>query len=381
MKSKIFKIKNKCSFSKARTGYLKLPNGVVETPIFMPIGTLGSVKSLSKIELEQLGSEIILGNTYHLWLRPGIDVIQTAMGLHKFSGWEKPILTDSGGFQAFSLGKLSKFTDEGVMFNSHLNGERKFLSPEGSVWIQTIIGSDIALVLDQCLPATASKNEAKIAMQRTFQWARRSKIEFEGLRKLQPHNNNLFGIPQGAQFNDLRRESAKMIMDLDFPGYSIGGVANGGEPEEIMYSQVLQQTEILEDYKPRHLLGVGTPKDIVEMVARGIDMFDCVLPTRNARHGSLFFETSKYEYINIQIKNTKYKFDLTPINSDSIFSELRIYSKAYLRHLFISGELLAYRLATLNNLEFYLNLTKKIRSLILKDEFLGFWKNYKRGEE
>lgn len=376
MKEKLFEINAKCSKSMARAGVVSLPNGKVETPIFMPIGTQGTVKSLDKAELEKLGSQIILGNTYHLWLRPDLDVLESAGGLHKFSNWDRPILTDSGGFQAFSLAKIRKFSDEGVTFSSHLNGERRFLSPEESMRIQTIIGSDIALVLDECLPAEVSKVEAKRAMKRTWEWAKRSRDEFEKLRKKSLHQNNLFGIPQGAQFNDLRVESAKMTMDLGLPGYSIGGVANGGEPEEIMYSQVLEQTQILEEEKPRHLLGVGTPRDIVEMVARGIDMFDCVMPTRNARHGSLFVGVSDFGYINIKIKTKRYEKDFSPINLNSKFEELRTYSKAYLRHLFISKELLAFRLATLNNLEFYLDLTKRIREKIIKDEFGGFWKNF-----
>lgn len=378
MSKKIFEIQAKCSKSKARAGVVKLPHGEVKTPIFMPIGTQGTVKSLSRDELEKLGSQIILGNTYHLWLRPDLDVLQSAGGLHKFSSWEKPILTDSGGFQAFSLAKIRKFSEEGVTFSSHLNGEKRFLSPEESMRIQTVIGSDIALVLDECLPAEISKVEARRAMIRTRNWAERSRDAFEKLRHETGHENNLFGIPQGAQFNDLRVESAKLTMELDFPGYSIGGVANGGEPEEVMYSQVLEQTEILEDEKPRHLLGVGTPKDIVEMVARGIDMFDCVMPTRNARHGSLFSKVGEYGYSNIKIKTKRYEKDFSPINSDSVFWELRNYSKAYLRHLFISKELLAYRLATLNNLEFYLNLTTEIRERIMNNTFDEFWKNYKQ---
>ena len=373
-----FTIEKKCSQTKARTGSLNLPNGIVQTPIFMPIGTLASIKSLTMEEVREVGAQIILGNTYHLWLKPGIEVIQKAGGLHKFGTWDGPILTDSGGFQAFSLAKIRKFTEEGVKFKVPSSGEEKFLSPEVSMQIQTTIGSDISLVLDEALSAEVTEKEAKRAMYRTRRWAERSKNEFEKLREINNHKNLLFGIPQGAQFPELRKESARLTVELDLPGYSIGGVANGGEPEEIMYSQVLTQTEILEDHKPRHLLGVGTPKDIVQMVARGIDMFDCVYPTRNARHGSLFFELDESSYSAVQISGTKYQLDFSPINPSSRFSDLRIYSKAYLCHLFRANELLAYRLATLNNLEFYLNLTTKIRNKIENDTFKDWYKNYKR---
>ncbi len=378
MDSSVFKIFSKSNGSKARTGQLNLPRGQVKTPVFMPIGTVGSVKTISKFELEKLDAQIILGNTYHLWLKPGLDIMENAGGLHKFVSWDRPILTDSGGFQAFSLSKLRKFTEEGVKFRVEKSGDKKFLSPEVSMQIQSILGSDIALVLDQCLEAEVSKDDAKRAMLRTRRWAERSKIEFEKIRQQKPHQNLLFGIPQGAQFNDLRKESALRTMELDFPGYSIGGVANGGEPEEIMYAQVLAQTEILEEEKPKHLLGVGTPKDIVQMVARGIDMFDCVYPTRNARHGSLMFRLDEYSYENVQISSVKYQQDFSAINPESIFEELRTYSKAYLCHLFRANEILALRLATLHNLEFYLNLMKEIRTRIEENKFEGWWQKFNR---
>lgn len=374
--SEIFQIQSTCSGTKARAGQVSLPHGVVQTPIFMPIGTQGSVKSLTYQDLHQLNAQIILGNTYHLWIRPDLEVLEKAGGLHAFSSWDKPILTDSGGFQAFSLAKIRKFSDEGVVFQSHINGEKRFLSPEKSMYIQTVLGSDIALVLDECLPAEVSHDDAIRAMKRTYKWAKRSKIEFEELRQQKPHKNVLFGIPQGAQYNDLRKESAILTMELDFAGYSIGGVANGGEPEEVMYSQVLTQTEVLENDKPRHLLGVGTPRDIVQMVARGIDMFDCVMPTRNARHGSLFVALDDYSYTTVRIAKEQYKFDVSPINPHSKFEELRTYTRAYLRHLFNTKELLAYRLATLNNLEFYLDLTERIRLSIANDTFKDWWSNY-----
>lgn len=382
MADKIFEIQKKSSKSKARAGQIKLSRGSINTPVFMPIGTVGSVKSLSVLDLETLGAQIILGNTYHLWLKPGTEIMEKAGGLHQFNAWSKPILTDSGGFQAWSLDKLRKFSDEGVEFRIKDSGQKRFLSPEISMQIQTVLDSDIALVLDEALDAEVSEKEAKRAMLRTRNWAERSKIEWDKLQTIKQENggvkNYLFGIPQGAQFLELRRESAKLSMELDFPGYSIGGVANGGEPEEIMYAQVLAQTEILEEEKPRHLLGVGTPKDIVQMVARGIDMFDCVYPTRNARHGSLIFGVDDCSYKSVQISATRFQQDFSPINPNSKFPELRLYTKAYLCHLFRAKELLAYRLATLQNLEFYLDLMGQIRNRILNDTFDSWWQNYEQ---
>jgi queuine tRNA-ribosyltransferase len=382
----IFTIHNKHAHSMARTGTVKLARGEVRTPVFMPIGTIASVKSLSCLDLEKIGFDIILGNTYHLWLKPDLEVFKASKwvrpiynplinntresGLHSFQSWQKPILTDSGGFQAWSLSKTRKFTEAGVKFKIPSSGDMRFLSPEISMQIQTTLGSDIALVLDECLSAEVTEKEAKRAMHRTLRWAERSKIEFERLRELEPHGNVLFGIPQGAQYLELRRESARLTMELDFPGYSIGGVANGGEPEEIMYEQVRSQTEILEEHKPRHLLGVGTPKDIISMVKCGIDMFDCVYPTRNARHGSLFFWIDKQnlQYETVKIESKKFENDFTPIYKDSRLEELQIYSKAYLRHLFRAKELLAMRLATLNNLEFYYDLMEILREKINNNE-------------
>ena len=376
MPDPIFEIFKKSSKSKARTGKISLPHGEVLTPIFMPIGTVGTVKGLTFEDLEQLEAQIILGNTYHLWLRPDLEIMKAAGGLHQFSQWNKPILTDSGGFQAFSLAKIRKFTEEGVKFQSHLNGDSRFLSPEISMQIQTVIGSDIALVLDECLPAEVDEERAKAAMLRTYRWAKRSKDEFEKLRLETGHKNNLFGIPQGAQFENLRIESAKLTMEIGFPGYSIGGVANGGEPEEIMYNQVFAQTQILEENKPKHLLGVGTPKDLVQMVARGIDMFDCVMPTRNARHGGLFYRLDEKHYNMVHIKNQQFKADFLPINPNSKFAVLRNYSKAYLRHLFVAKELLYFRLATLHNLEFYLDFMAEIRDKINTGKFDSWWEEF-----
>lgn len=378
--TQIFQIQKKCTKTMARTGMVNLPHGSVQTPVFMPIGTQGSVKSLSVQDLHNLDAQIILGNTYHLWLRPDIEVIKNANGLHNFISWDRPILTDSGGFQAFSLSKIRKFSEDGVTFRSQLNGEKRFLSPEISMQIQTTIGSDIALVLDECLEAEVDEKRAKSAMLRTRRWAERSKKEWDRLHENSSSNglrHLLFGIPQGAQFENLRIESAKLTMELGFPGYSIGGVANGGEPEEIMYSQVHAQTQILEDNKPRHLLGVGKPKDLVQMVARGIDMFDCVYPTRNARHGSLLYKLDETTYTTERIVGGKFKFDFSAINPNSKIIELRTYSKAYLRHLFVTKELLGMRLATLHNLEFYLDLMQNVRTKINNDSFKDWWQDYR----
>lgn len=360
----------------ARRGTVTLPHGTIQTPVFMPIGTVGSVKSLTMEEMRQLDAEIILGNTYHLWIQPDMEIMKAAGGLHTFGTWDRPILTDSGGFQAFSLSKIRKFTEQGVTFRVQKNGEKRFLSPEISMQIQTILGSDIALVLDECLPAEVTEKEAYRAMHRTRRWAERSKAEFERLRLEHGHENVLFGIPQGAQFMHLRKQSAELTMELDFAGYSVGGVANGGEPEEMMYSQVLAQTELLETEKPRHLLGVGTLKDIVQMVARGIDMFDCVYPTRNARHGSLIYRVDEYSYETVQISSARFKQDFSAINPLSRFPELRSYSKAYLCHLFRAKELLAFRLATLHNLECYLDTMSEIRTRIENDTFDPWWRNF-----
>jgi queuine tRNA-ribosyltransferase len=374
-----FEITSKCSKTKARTGILNFDRGSLVTPVFMPIGTVGSIKGLTMNEMNILGAGIILGNTYHLWLKPGEEVINHFGGLHKFNTWDKPILTDSGGFQAFSLSKIRKFTEDGVTFKVASTGEKKFLSPEISMRIQTSLGSDIALVLDECLPAEVNHRQALNALHRTHRWAKRSKEEFEKLTQPnEPYKRRLFGIPQGAQFNDLRALSAKMTMEIGFDGYSIGGVANGGEPEEIMYSQVLTQTNILEEEKPKHLLGVGTPLDIVNMVACGIDMFDCVYPTRNARHGSIFIKHNDTEYSSVQISGQKFILDKTPINPDSRFEELRTYSKGYLCHLFRAKELLAYRLATLNNIEYYMELMDTIREHIKQDTFEEFKNSFKK---
>jgi len=381
----VFQIHHKSATTKARTGILYLPHGNVRTPAFMSIGTLGTVKTLTVSELLATGAQILLSNTYHLWLKPGLEVLAKFQGLHQFNGWLYPILTDSGGFQIFSL-RENNFTDElGVTFKVPETGEKRLLTPEISMQIQTVINSDIALVLDSLSPDETNYKLNREAMERTLRWAKRCKQEWLRLHQEQwvgssgyskTKQNLLFGIAQGARFLDLRKQSAEALLELDFPGYSIGGMAMGPEPEESRLAQVDIQTSILEEYKPKHLLGVGTPVDIVKFVAYGIDLFDCVYPTRNARHGTLFFELDDYTYTTERILHQKFLLDQSPISPKSKFLELRTYSKSYLRHLFKTKEVLAYRLATLNNLEFYHNLMSKIRSKIETQEFDKWWRKF-----
>jgi len=381
----VFHIQHKSAITKARTGVLYLPHGSVRTPAFMSIGTLGTVKTLTMSELLATGAQILLSNTYHLWLRPGLATLAKFQGLHQFNGWSYPILTDSGGFQIFSLRSNNVTEELGVTFRVPETGEKKLLTPETSMQIQTVINSDIALALDSLPPEETNYKLNKEAMERTLRWAKRCKQEWIKLHQGQwvgstgyadTKLNLLFGIAQGARFLDLRKQSAEALLELDFPGYSIGGMAMGPEPEESRLAQVDIQTSILEEYKPKHLLGVGTPLDIVKFVAYGIDLFDCVYPTRNARHGTLFFELDDYTYTTERILHQKFLLDQNPINPKSKFLELRTYSKSYLRHLFKTKEVLGYRLATLNNLEFYHNLMSKIRLKIETKEFDRWWHKF-----
>ncbi len=381
----VFQIQHKSAITKARTGVLYLPHGSVRTPAFMSIGTLGTVKTLTVSELLAMGAQILLSNTYHLWLRPGLATLAKFQGLHQFNGWPYPILTDSGGFQIFSLRSNNVTEELGVTFRVPETGEKRFLTPETSMQIQTVINSDIALVLDSLPPEETNYKLNKEAMERTLRWAKRCKQEWIKLHQGQwvgstgyadTKLNLLFGIAQGARFLDLRKQSAEALLELDFPGYSIGGMAMGPEPEENRLAQVDIQTSILEECKPKHLLGVGTPADIVKFVAYGIDLFDCVYPTRNARHGTLFFELDDYAYTTERILHQKFLSDQNPINPKSKFLELRTYSKSYLRHLFKTKEVLGYRLATLNNLEFYHNLMSKIRLKIETKEFDRWWHKF-----
>jgi queuine tRNA-ribosyltransferase len=343
----------------ARRGRLTTPHGTVETPFFMPVGTQATVKGLTQEALEELGAEIILANTYHLFLRPGHELVRKLGGLHQFMSWPRAILTDSGGFQVFSLSELRKVTDEGVRFRSHLDGSEHLLTPEKAVEIQLALGSDIAMVLDECIETPAPRDKAEAALKRTTEWAvRASSYYLECARR----NGNLpqwqFGIVQGATFADLRRESAKQLLDLDFPGYAVGGLAVG-EPHEITCEMTAEATALLPKDRLRYLMGVGRPEQIADYVALGIDMMDCVLPTRAARHACLYTSEGR-----VLIKNARYAADQRPIDPNCSCSVCRRYSRAYLRHLFAAGELTAAILATHHNVHFYLDIMRQIREAI-----------------
>jgi len=343
----------------ARRGRLTTPHGTVETPFFMPVGTQASVKALTQEALEELGAEIILANTYHLYLRPGHELVRKLGGLHQFMSWPRAILTDSGGYQVFSLSALRKMTDEGVRFRSHLDGSEHLLAPEKAVEIQLTLGSDIAMVLDECIETPAPRDHAETAVARTTAWARRARNYF---RECAQRNGDLpqwqFGIVQGATFPDLRRESARQLLDLDFPGYAVGGLAVG-EPHETTCEMTAEVTALLPEDRPRYLMGVGRPEQIADYVARGIDMMDCVLPTRAARHACLYTSEGR-----VLIKNARYAQDHRPIDPNCTCSVCRRYTRAYLRHLFAAGELTAAILATHHNVHFYLDIMRQIREAI-----------------
>jgi queuine tRNA-ribosyltransferase len=341
----------------ARRGRLHLAHGIVETPIFMPVGTVGSVKSMTPSDLNTLGAEIILGNTYHLFLRPGLEVIRNFKGLHKFISWDKPILTDSGGFQIFSLGKLRKLDEHGAHFKSHLDGRNLSLTPELAVEIQETLGADIHMVLDECTPFPATQSEAEVSMKRSMRWAKRCR-EAKSRDELWQ-----FGIVQGGMYENLRSESVNQLVDLGFEGFSIGGLSVG-EPKPEMRRITAHCCDILPQNKPRYLMGVGTPLDIIESIALGVDMFDCVMPTRNGRNGTLFTSHGK-----VNIKNQSHKFDDSPLDDDCSCYTCQNFSRGYLRHLYAAGELTALRLLSLHNLTYYLKLIKDIRNAIDNGKF------------
>jgi queuine tRNA-ribosyltransferase len=348
----------------ARRGQVTLNHGVVQTPIFMPVGTYGTVKAMLPHELEQIGSQIVLGNTFHLWLRPGTDIMDKHGGLHGFMQWNKPILTDSGGFQVFSLNGLRKITEEGVKFASPIDGSRLFLTPEESMRIQRSLNSDIAMVFDECTPYSidgrpATAEEAARSMRMSLRWAKRSRDEF--LRLQNP--NALFGIVQGGMYEHLRDESLAGLTDIGFEGYAIGGLSVG-EPKEDMMRILAHVTPRLPQNAPRYLMGVGTPEDIVEGVSRGVDMFDCVMPTRNARNGWLFTR-----YGDIKIRNARYRDDTRPLDPTCRCHTCATFSRAYLHHLQRSNEITGARLNTLHNLHFYLNMMQEIRDAIEAGRF------------
>ena len=354
--------------SKARAGEFETDHGKVETPIFMPVGTQGTVKAVNQSYLEEdIKAQIVLSNTYHLYLRPGTEVLESAGGLHKFINWDKPILTDSGGYQVFSLSELRKIKSDGVEFRSHLDGSKHFFTPEKVIRIERSIGSDIMMVLDECTPYPCEYEYAKKSKHLTSDWAKLNKEAFDKSKPLYGHKQFLFGIIQGSVYKDLREESAKDLVKLDFDGYAIGGLAVG-EPAETMYEMVDFTTNFMPDEKPRYLMGVGRPENILEAIERGIDMFDCVMPTRNARNSCLF--TSKGV---ISMRNAKYKDDFSTIDENCDCYTCKNYSKAYLRHLYIAKEILALELGSIHNLHFYLNLVKEARKKIIEGNFKD-WK-------
>jgi len=364
-----FELLKEAKDCKARLGKLYTPHGVVETPIFMPVGTRATVKAMTPEEVRDLGAQIILSNTYHLYLRPGHELIKEAGGLHKFMNWHGPILTDSGGFQVFSLGNLRKIKEEGVEFKSHIDGSTHFISPEKSIEIQNALGSDIIMCFDECTPYPCSYEYAKESMERTTRWAKRCKEYHKNWDK-----QGLFGIVQGSMFRDLREQSAKDLVDLDFPGYAIGGLSVG-EPTELMCEVLDYTTPLLPKNKPRYLMGVGTPDYLFEAVIRGVDMADCVLPTRVARNGTVLTSHGK-----LVIRNAKYSKDFSKLDPECDCYTCTNYSRAYIRHLFNVNEILGARLTTIHNLYFLIKLMENIRKAIKEDRLLEykdeFYKKY-----
>ena len=360
-----YELIKKDSRTKARRGRVNTPHGPIETPVFMPVGTAGTVKAMKPEEVRDMGAQIILGNTSHLYLRPGHEVVKAAGGLHKFMNWERAILTDSGGFQVFSLGAMRKISEEGVEFRSHIDGSKHMLSPEKSMEIQNALGSDIMMAFDECAPYPADRNYVKNSLERTTRWLKRCKEYHKNTEQ-----QSLFGIMQGGMYKDLRKQSAEEIVELDLPGYAIGGLSVG-EPKEIMYEVMDDCVDYLPADKPRYLMGVGSPDCLFEGVERGIDMFDCVLPTRIARHGMAMTSQGR-----VNIKNAKYERDFTPLDPNCDCYTCRNYSKAYLRHLFKSDEILSSMLMTTHNLHFLVNTMAGIRKAIEEDRFLEYKKEF-----
>ncbi len=350
-----------CKQSGARLGRLHTPHGVIDTPVFMPVGTLASVKTMSPDEIKEMGAGILLANTYHLWTRPGEDIVEEAGGLHTFMNWDGAILTDSGGFQVFSLSEMRKIEEEGVHFRSHLNGEPLFLSPEKAIQIENALGADIIMAFDECPPYPATHEYVKQSLERTSRWAERclkahTKTDKQGL----------FGIIQGGMFKDLREQSAKELLSLDFPGYAVGGLSVG-EPKELMYEALEWTTPLLPSHKPRYLMGVGSPDALIEGTIRGIDMFDSVLPTRIARNGTTMTSSGR-----VVIRNAQYERDFGPLDPECDCYTCRNYSRAYLRHLIKADEVFGIRLTTYHNLYFLIKLMEKVRQAILEDRLLDF---------
>jgi queuine tRNA-ribosyltransferase len=357
--------------SKARLGELVTAHGKIDTPCFMPVGTQGTVKGVPPKELEAAGAQIILSNAYHLFLRPGMEVIREAGGLHKFISWPKPILTDSGGYQIFSLALLRKISDEGVEFQSHIDGMKHFFTPEDVIGIQKILGSDIIMPLDECVHYPCAKDQAQVAMKRTIDWAKRSKLVHGSGFSVQSQSRQLlFGIIQGATYQDLRQECAKAITDIGFDGYCVGGVSVG-EPKNLMYNIINSVSGIIPDDRARYVMGIGLPEDIIEAVELGFDMFDCVIPTRYGRNGTAFTSEGK-----LTIRNAPYIKDFKPLDQNCSCYACKNFSRAYLRHLFNTEEILGLELVSLHNIYFYLELMRGIREAILQDRFSEFKKEF-----
>jgi queuine tRNA-ribosyltransferase len=365
-----YKVTKVCKQSGARIGEFTTPHGVIETPVFMPVGTQATVKAMAPEELDKIGAQIILSNTYHLYLRPGHALIKKSGGLHKFMNWHKPILTDSGGFQVFSLSGFRKIREEGVDFQSHIDGSKHFLSPEKAIEVQNALGADIIMAFDECAPWPADYDYVKNSMERTLRWLVRCKTAHKNTDR-----QALFGIIQGGTYDDLRVQSAKHTTAVDLPGYSIGGLSVG-EPKEEMYHTLDVLRPYLVENKPRYLMGVGSPDYLVEGVARGIDMFDCVLPTRTARTGTLFTSGGK-----INIMNAKHTEDLSPLDENCDCYYCQNYSRAYLRHLFKTKEILGARLATWHNLRYLIKLTERIKDAIRADRMLDFREEFINSNE
>jgi queuine tRNA-ribosyltransferase len=358
--------KLKTTSGQARRGEITTAHGVIQTPIFMPVGTYGTVKGMTPRDLTEINAQIILGNTFHLWMRPGLDIMEKFGGLHRFMGWKGPILTDSGGFQVFSLGAMRKIKEEGVHFRSPVNGDKLFLTPEESMRIQTVLNSDIVMIFDECTPYPATHTEARLSMEMSMRWARRSRDSFDALG----NNNGLFGIVQGGMYEDLRDISLQGLEEIGFDGYAIGGLSVG-EPKDDMQRILAHTAPKLPQNKPRYLMGVGTPEDLVNAVGQGIDMFDCVMPTRNARNGWLFTRTG-----DIRIRNAKFRNDESPLDATCTCYTCKNFSRAYLHHLDRSKEILGAQLNTMHNLHYYLELMREMREAIEQDRFDEFVKEF-----